>query len=314
MMRVNVAEKVAKFKKKMSNKVTYKTNRSKVTNFIASNHSRQEFPPLIGKLSDKAMVEPLHLKNNAVQHLHAMFLKQVLSISSLPSCLNISELPHTSPMSKYLVAMECQVKASRLKKQFLNWLIDDRTRNKYFTYRFTGKDSKLFLHGFMYLLDAIKGDSNDLKLLAKLLFLAFVALKLRDCVAYFSAYNMNEENLQKLSSLSCDYFTALVLFGIDTVSPTVWSIAHIAPVHAKCVYEKYGVGLGINTMQGREAKHVQIAAYAKNSPYKQRWFQVFRHDYISKVWLPSHQPSLFAYQLISALSICQSKRKIRLLN
>jgi hypothetical protein len=119
MMRVNVAEKVAKFKKKMSNKVTYKTNRSKVTNFIASNHSRQEFPPLIGKLSDKAMVEPLHLKNNAVQHLHAMFLKQVLSISSLPSCLNISELPHTSPMSKYLVAMECQVKASRLKKQFL---------------------------------------------------------------------------------------------------------------------------------------------------------------------------------------------------
>ena len=25
------------------------------------------------------------------------------------------------------------------------------------------------------------------------------------------------------------------------------------------------------------------------------WFQVFRHDYISKVWLPSHQPSLLAY-------------------
>jgi hypothetical protein len=64
MMRVNVAQKVAKFKKKLSNKVTYKTNRSKVTNFIASNHSRQEFPPLIGKLSDKAVIEPLHLKNN----------------------------------------------------------------------------------------------------------------------------------------------------------------------------------------------------------------------------------------------------------
>jgi hypothetical protein len=116
-----------------------------VTNFIASYHSRQEFPPLIGKLSDKATVEPLHSKNNAVQHLHVMFLKQVLSISS------------------------------------------------------------------------------------------------------------------------------------------------------PCVYEKYGVDLGINTMQGREAKHVQIAAYAKNSLYKQRWFQVFRHDYISKVWLPSHQPSLFTY-------------------
>jgi hypothetical protein len=117
------------------------------------------------------MVEPLHLKNNAVQHLHAMFLKQVLLISSLPSSLNsIFELPHTSPMSKYLVAIECQVKASRLKKQLVKWLIDDRTSNKDFTYRFTGKDSKLFLHGFMYLLKAIKGDSNDLRLLAKLFF------------------------------------------------------------------------------------------------------------------------------------------------
>jgi hypothetical protein len=34
----------AKFKKKLSNKITYKTNRSKVINFITSNHSRQEFP------------------------------------------------------------------------------------------------------------------------------------------------------------------------------------------------------------------------------------------------------------------------------
>ena len=169
--RLNVAKKVANFKKKLSNKVSEKTNRSKVTNFIASNHSRQEFLPLIGKLSDKVMVEPLHLKNNGSQQLHAMFLQQVLSICSLPFQLNsISELPHTSPMSKYLVAMECQVKATRLKKQLVKWLMDERTRNKDFTYRFTGKDSKLFLHGFMYLLNAIKGDSNDLKQLAKLLF------------------------------------------------------------------------------------------------------------------------------------------------
>ena len=159
--------------------------------------------------------------------------------------------------------------------------------------------SKLFLHGFMYLLNAIKGYSNDLKLLAKLLFLAFVALKLRDCAAHFSAYNINEENLQELSSLARDYFTALVLFGIDRISPTVWSIAHLVPVHSKWAYAKYGTGLGINTMQGREAKHVQISAYAKNSLYKQRWLQVFRHDYISKVWLPSHKPSLLAYHQAS---------------
>ena len=48
-------------------------------------------------------------------------------------------------------------------------------------------------------------------------------------------------------------------------------------------------------MQGREAKHVQIASYAKNSLFKERWPQVFRHDYISKLWLPIHQPSLLTY-------------------
>ena len=44
------------------------------------------------------------------------------------------------------------------------------------------------------------------------------------------------------------------------------------------------------TMQGREAEHVQIASYAKNSLFKDR-----RHDYISKLWLPIHQPSLLTY-------------------
>jgi len=61
------------------------------------------------------------------------------------------------------------------------------------------------------------------------------------------------------------------------------------------MFDKYGTGLGINTMQGREAKHVQIACFARNSQYKQRWYQVFRHDHISKLWLPIKQPSLLAY-------------------
>ena len=60
------------------------------------------------------------------------------------------------------------------------------------------------------------------------------------------------------------------------------------------MFDKYGTGLGINTMQGREAKHVQIVSYARNSQYKQRWFRVFRYDHISKLWLPIKQPSLLA--------------------
>ena len=63
-------------------------------------------------------------------------------------------------------------------------------------------------------------------------------------------------------------------------------------MHSGC---STGTGLGMNTMQGREAKHVHIASYAKHSNIKNRWSLVFRHDYISKIWLPLQQPSLLTY-------------------
>ena len=57
---------VEKFKVILEKKtVSDKTKRSKVTEFIAKKKSHQEFTPLVGKLIDKAHVEPLHLKNNA---------------------------------------------------------------------------------------------------------------------------------------------------------------------------------------------------------------------------------------------------------
>lgn len=191
-------------------------------------------------------------------------------------------------------AMESDVKAGRMRKQLGKWLLEDRGKDKDFTYRLTGKDSRLILHGFMYLVKAIQGDSTDPELLLKLLKIVFIGTKLRDCAAIFSMYHLTEQDLANLSQLCHDYFTAAALFG-SSVSGTVWSIGHLVYAHSKLMFDKYGTGLGINTMQGREAKHVQIASFARNSQYKQRWYQVFRHDHISKLWLPVKQPSLLAY-------------------
>ena len=180
-----------------------------------------------------------------------------------------------------------------MKKQLGQWLIEDRTKDKDFNYRLTGKDSRLILHGFMYLVEAIRGDSNEPKLLMKLLAIVYIGIKLRDCAAIFSMYHLTEENLAKLHQLSHDYFTAVAMFG--HVNGTVWSIGHLVYPHSKKLFDKFGVGLGINTMQGREAKHVQIASYARNSLYKKRWSQVFRHDFISKLWVPIQRPSLLVF-------------------
>ena len=50
------------------------TRRAKVTSFIAQKHSRQEFEPVVGKLIDRAHVDPLHLKNNACARAHQQLI------------------------------------------------------------------------------------------------------------------------------------------------------------------------------------------------------------------------------------------------
>ena len=93
--------------------------------------------------------------------------------------------------------------------------------------------------------------------------------------------HMTPPVVQELQEISHDYFTAVVLFT-GKGSGTVWSIGHlhVAQVHTQWMFDRYETGLGINSMQGGQAKHVQIASYAKNSLFKERWPQVFQHDYI----------------------------------
>ena len=45
------------------------------------------------------------------------------------------------------------------------------------------------------------------------------------------------------------------------------------------------MGLGVNTMEGREAKHIALVKFTRNNQFTNRWRQVFRHEYVSLVWL-----------------------------
>lgn len=68
--RLKVSKEVKKAKEKVERQnISAKTKRKKVTDFTASQKSRQEFEPLIGDFIDRVHVEPLHPKNNACQQL-----------------------------------------------------------------------------------------------------------------------------------------------------------------------------------------------------------------------------------------------------
>jgi hypothetical protein len=62
-------------------------------------------------------------------------------------------------------------------------------------------------------------------------------------------------------------------------------LGNIIPEHATDMKVKYGKGLALNSMEGREAKHISISRYSKNTNFKARWEQIFQHEYVSLVWL-----------------------------
>ena len=138
------------------------TKRANVTAFIAKQRSRQEFVPLVTELIDKAHVEPLHLKNNACALAHRYLLNQAIEMSkpNLPS--SFSQIPPGTPFYKFIDVLRSKCNLNRLAKRIIRWYDENaKIDGMAFNYRFTGKDSRMFLHNFMFLIDELENGVSD---------------------------------------------------------------------------------------------------------------------------------------------------------
>ena len=62
--------------------------------------------PLIGKLIEKAHMEPLHVKNNAWQYFLRVFLKEATAKSNLSgACKKFNDVPKDSPFSRVVTTL-----------------------------------------------------------------------------------------------------------------------------------------------------------------------------------------------------------------
>ena len=81
---------------------------------------------------------------------------------------------------------------------------------------------------------------------------------------------------------------------------------------------KFGLGLGVNSMEGREQKHQKIYKYMQNSTLLERWQFVFRHEFISCVYLREKYCScglLFGHgSLQDVCDLCDSREFAFILN
>lgn len=296
--RIKIANEVDKFKKSLSEKqLKEKQFRSKVTEFIARKKSRQEFVPLIGKLIDLAHVEPLHIKNNAWQYFFKGVLKEAVGKSNLPdSCKKFADIPNDSIVSRVVTALKFEVKAKCLARKVKKWYDETQGKGQDLQYRFTGKDSRLLCHNFMRLIKWLSSENDSHQQRKTVLIFAYLGLRLRDCVSLFSRFDITVDQLTELSISARDYYRVNALFLPTSVNPTVWTIGHIIPAHTKELHEKYGQGLGIVTMEGREAKHIALKKLSENTFYKRRWYEIFKHEFVMLVWLPEQGFNLSTYK------------------
>ena len=124
--------------------------------------------------------------------------------------------------------------------------------------------------------------------------LAFCCVKLCDAVSMFLHVVVDKEVLDELKTVCRQFFNAVSLL-LSGVNPTIWTIGFVFPMHSEFLFNKFGVGLGINSMQGREAKHVRLQQYARHSCVSKRWYNVLKHDFISSIWLRKQDPFYFPY-------------------
>ena len=245
--------------------------------------------PLLGTFIDKAHVEPLHLKNNAWQYFFKAVLREALSKSKLPpGCKNFSEVPADTSFARVITALQAKVKTRRLANKTKQWFNETQGSGPDLHYRFTGKDSRSFCHNFMRLIKWLSDPSDSKKQHQTVLVLAYQGVRLRDCVSLCNRFDITLDQIDQLAHACHEYFVVNALLTQTSVNPTIWTMGHIIPAHCRQVFEKYEQGLGIVTMEGREAKHIFLKKLSDNTRYQNRWMEIFRHEYIMLIWLP-HQ-------------------------
>ena len=298
--RLVVAERVVKLKSKLRDPMG--KQRNEVTKFIAQNKSRQEFVPPLGKYVDLLKAEPLHNTNNAWQSWFLTALAIVMHYTHqnhLKAATAVSDLPDSSPLLTFLKCLKDTLKCGRLYKAFLRWFSEKRKKGISFSYRFTGLESKYFCWQFATLIqELLKIPTLSKGHVLKLHTLSFIRVKLRDAVSIYSRVEVSIEQVENLKVLCQQFFNANSLLLTD-VTPTVWTVGVAIPYHTSKLYQKLGYGLGLNSMQGREAKHVKLAKYVENTCNARkslRWWTVFRHEFVSMVWLREKDPYSIAYR------------------
>ena len=179
---------------------------------------------------------------HVILNMHWYSLLDVFEISNLPDSIKLfSQVPSNSPIERYISEMKTKCGVSRLAKRIVRLFNETKAAGKAFDCRFTGKDSRGFLHNFMFLIAAVEsfrkqGPRQEFTLHV----LSYLCLMLRKCVNLFNfnRIEIKDEDLVDQHAFRV-YFTLKCLFFAH--HPTAWTLGLVVSVHANELKVRYGM-------------------------------------------------------------------------
>ena len=132
--------------------------------------------------------------------------------------------------------------------------------------------------------------------------LSLICIHLRDIGGMLNKVVVTKDYPESLKQVCQVYFNLFSLFYPERCQSTVWTLGYAVPYHAEKLYEKYKVGYGILSMQGKESFHSLIKQQLKSETnrsnaddMKGKWSQIMRASYVRNFYLPYHFPLASSY-------------------
>ncbi|XP_078610311.1 uncharacterized protein LOC144881261 [Branchiostoma floridae x Branchiostoma japonicum] len=151
------------------------------------------------------------------------------------------------------------------------------------------------------LVDALEVPNEDEVSKVKRYALGKVAEHLRDAGAIFNKVNTDEAELKRLESHLDIYYNLHCLFLPESDRClTVWTMGKALPYSARQLFERYGAGYGVVSMQGKEAKNARLKKDLKLTNRSKegehnKFYQLFRMEYMRDFYLEEYSPSPSRY-------------------
>ena len=180
-----------------------------------------------------------------------------------------NQVPEGSLFDKSVKFVHGTMACNFLSKKIKRWFNDNSGKvEKEFAIRFRGKESFHFMQTFPMLILMIfeSGVNSESKL--RLVQINHQSVLIRKLLSFcVRISNFNSDNLKEMGIVARSLFKLSCLRD-NRLSPSLWTLCNVTPHHASVCLQQYNLGLGCNTMEGREQKHQAISRYAENTTFQ----------------------------------------------